>query len=692
MKVDIEKLFLDSLINSLPDHIFFKDTESRFLMINRALASRFGLSDPALALGRTDFDFFSDGHAQEARNDEIEVMRTGKPIIAKEEFETTHSGKSLWVLTTKLPLYDTEGSLIGTFGVSRNVTEIKQAQQELQESKQHLIEHQNLLEETVRRRTEELSAANSRMQKEVLERRIAEHSLRNSEERYRRLIEVNPTYIYTVTLQKGAPLMTEHGDGCLSVTGYTPEEYVDNPNLWIIMVHPEDRDLVKRFATEDLTQRNHQNQIEHRIIHKDGRLRWVRNTVVHHYNDDGELVRYDGLVEDITARKYADERNRENDRLRAIIKMADGVAGHYSRIVNQIESHISAITRRVEKDEVLSEHAASIEDAINMVSSLNNRLSSAARAYSQNSSTAETLENVNIRKAVSKSIKSIKRQLEKKNIEIKTFIPSDVAHVRANQEQLLDTFTNMLLNASDALPAGGTITVTASAKNILRSSHRWNQAARGGKYVIVRVADTGIGMDRQTQENVFDTFFSSHKDGALGLGLAIAQAAVKSWGGWIRLRSKPGHGTVFRVFIPVADEEQHVVEEVRPVTTLRGKTVLIAEDNHKVTEHITRSFQNEGMVVLTARTDAEAIDIFSRNMDKVALCIVDMVLGSSDWCKTVETIYELKPEANVIVMSGFSREFVRANLPVGAWSFLQKPFDSSALLELAHDIVTRDES
>lgn len=688
----LEKLFLRSLLDSLPESVFFKDTESRFMAVNRALAARLGLNDPSEAIGKTDFDFFKHPHAFQARNDELEILRTGTPLIAKEELELSENAPPCWVLTTKMPFYDNSGKIIGTFGISKDISDVKAAEDKLRESQDKLLRHHQQLEELVRHRTDELSAANKLLAQEIEERKVAEQSLRTSEDRYRRLIEVNPTYIYTVTLRKGYPITTEHGRGCVAVTGYTPEDYRSNPNLWIVMVHPEDRDLVKKFATEDLAQKNYQNQIEHRIIHKDGRVRWVRNTIVHHYNDSGELERYDGLVEDITSRKNIDERQRENERLRAVISMAKGVASNYSDIVDEISGHAESISRRVPKSSILFEHAASILDALSHASGLNNRLSAAAHAYSQDSSAKEFLKSVEIRKVVNRAIRSVKRLLSKQNISIKTFIPSDIPPVAANAEQLLDTLKNMLVNSVEAMPGEGSITITASSKRILKDSHRWNQTAKGGTYVVLRVADTGIGMDSETQKQVFEPFFSAKKERGFGLGLAMAQAAVKSWGGWILVRSKAGHGTVFRIFMPVAAKGKTDTDEspAKPAITLKGKTAIVIDDNTDLAKNVAATLESDGMHVVMAHSDADAINHLTEHIDRVSLFVVDMVLKNSDWKHVVERIYDLKPDANVIIMSGFSREFVRANMPVGAWSFIQKPFEQHSLLQLAGDILSRD--
>ena len=141
------------------------------------------------------------------------------------------------------------------------------------------------------------------------ERMSVEDALRASEQRYRQLLAAVTTYTYSVEFANGVPVSTRHGWGCVSATGYTPDDYASDPNLWITMVHPDDRDMVRRHVARVLAGER-VPAIEHRVLHKDGTTRWVRDTIVQHFDDAGRLVRYDGLVEEITERKRSEERFR----------------------------------------------------------------------------------------------------------------------------------------------------------------------------------------------------------------------------------------------------------------------------------------------------------------------------------------------------------------------------------------------
>ena len=184
-----ERYLLHALMDNLPHNIYFKDTASHFTRINKALADCFGLADAQEALGKTDFDFFTAEHAQQAYVDEQQVMDTGQPLLDREEKETWLDGRETWASTTKLPLYNDQGAIVGTFGISRDVTEKKHAAEALLKARQEL-------EVRVRERTAELEEANRFLQAEIAERKRAAQTLRLSEARLRQIIDLVPHMVY----------------------------------------------------------------------------------------------------------------------------------------------------------------------------------------------------------------------------------------------------------------------------------------------------------------------------------------------------------------------------------------------------------------------------------------------------------------------------------------------------------------
>jgi PAS domain S-box-containing protein len=254
-----EQYLLQTLMETSPDHIYFKDRESRFIRVSKSQCLRFGCRDYSEVLGKSDFDFFSVEHAREAYEDEQRIVETGEAVI-KEEKETWNDRPDSWVYSIKMPLVDKRGSIVGTFGISRDISELKKAQEALKESN----------------------------------------------DRCHVIIERMSDYIFTVYLEGGKILKTVHNPACVAVTGYTADEFAADTYLWYDMILPEDQGRAEEQARRILSDAS-ADAIEHRIRRKDGAVRWIRNTPVLHRDADGKLVSYDGIIVDITERKLAEE-------------------------------------------------------------------------------------------------------------------------------------------------------------------------------------------------------------------------------------------------------------------------------------------------------------------------------------------------------------------------------------------------
>jgi len=254
-----EQYFLRALMDTSPDHIYFKDRESRFLRASKSQCEQFGCGDLSEMIGRTDFDFFTIEHAQQAYDDEQTIVGTGQTVI-KEEKETWSDRPDSWVYSIKMPLRDKKGNIVGTFGISRDISELRKTRE----------------------------------------------ALRESNERYHGIIERMSDYIFTAYLKDGKIVETSHGAACVSVTGYRTEEFNANPYLWYEMILPEDRELVNEHTRRILSGQA-TDAVEHRIRRKDGQVRWIQNTPVLHRDPEGRLASYDGIIVDITERKLAED-------------------------------------------------------------------------------------------------------------------------------------------------------------------------------------------------------------------------------------------------------------------------------------------------------------------------------------------------------------------------------------------------
>lgn len=296
---------LRTLINNLPDLIFVKDTQGRFVINNNMHLRVLEVDTQASVIGKTVFNFYPQAVAEQFWKDDQLVLTSGRPIVEREELVIRPNGDQRWHLTTKVPLFDSQGNVTGLMGISRDITKQKQADHILRQAHDEL-------EMRVLDRTAALAKANYELQLEIVERRQGVMALRQSEQRYKQLLGSVTDYIYTVYIEDNRVARTIHSPNCVAVTGYTAKEYEVNPNLWYQMIYEPDRaavlNQISRLISEERVP-----PLEHRIVHKDGSVRWVRNTPVLRTDKDGNLVSYDGLITDITERKEADEALRRSE-------------------------------------------------------------------------------------------------------------------------------------------------------------------------------------------------------------------------------------------------------------------------------------------------------------------------------------------------------------------------------------------
>ena len=525
-----EREFTRALLDAIPDRLYVKDTDSQFLRINRQLATILGVSHPKEAIGKTDFDFFEADHAREAFEEEAGIMRSGRALIGKVEQEILLDGTRTWLLTTKMPVRDVAGTIVGTFGISKDITELKQA----------------------------------------------EEALRRGEERYRGLLESVMDYIYTVHLNDGAPAMTVHGDGCLTVTGYTREEYNVDRDLWARMIHPHDLDgVVWRFNR--LIETGKSEPVEHRIVHKNGSIRWIRNTPTLSFDAQGRMTSYDGVVADITERKEAELQLRvAHDRLQELVaeltrsheelknaqldlieaakmqsvgSLAAGVAHEVKNPLAILVLGLECLRRSSCGDAeaiqpVLREMEGAVERANTVVTGL---LDFAA------SKTLE-LTDGDLNAAIEGSLKHVRHLLVQSKVEVVQHLGAGLPPAVLDFVKMEQVFINLFTNACHAMPGGGVLTIRTSQHLLRENEVPRNAGNRTGSWfgtgdavLRVEILDTGTGIPRDKLARIFDTFFTTKPTGqGSGLGLAVTRSIVELHGGLIDIfnREEGGAGVV----------------------------------------------------------------------------------------------------------------------------------------------------
>jgi PAS domain S-box-containing protein len=519
-----ERYLLGALMNNIPDSIYFKDTASRFLRINRALADRFGLGDPAAAAGKTDYDFFTEEHARPAHADEQQVMRTGEPLVGKEEKETWADGRERWVLTTKMPLPGRDGSLLGTFGISRDITRRKQAQMHLEAS----------------------------------------------ERRYRQLTEASLDAIVVADEQQRILLFNPAAERTF---GYAAAEIMGQPLAQLIPTAYADAHAqgFRRFLA------TRQGRIVGRTVELRGRRKDGTEFPLElslSALDLGGEMQFLGAIRDLTERNRLRAMMVQTEKLASIGQLSAGVAHEINNPLAYVGSNLAVLERDVKglmrllglyeqardrlaaadreclcQAEALAEEIdlPYIRDNLDrLLSRTRDGVQRVARIVSSMRSLARTappeLEQTPIPKLVEISLEMIAGQLRRRNIAVELDYNGAAHAVSCVPTQISQVLLNLLVNALHAIEStargdGGRIRI--ATRDV-------------GPELCIEIADNGCGIDPQVKSRLFDPFFTTKPVGeGTGLGLSIAHEIITGHGGRIEVESQPGVGSTFRIFLPL---------------------------------------------------------------------------------------------------------------------------------------------
>ncbi len=530
---------LRAMMDNVPDSIYFKDTQSRFTHISRALAGRLGMTDPREAVGKTDFDFFSDEHARQAFEDEQEVMRTGQPLVGKEEKETWADGRIRWVLTTKLPLRDQAGTIIGTFGLSRDITKRKNAEEE----RARLLQR----EQEMRRDLEEAVAL-----------------LRRSEARFRCLFESS---IMGVLVADLTGQILDANDAFLAMVGY---DRADLPLRWDKQLTPPEYRALDDRAVRQLRRTGVATPWEKEYIRKDGTRLPVLVGVAMLEGTASECVCF---VLDMSERNRMRSALMQTEKLASIGLLSAGIAHEINNPLAYVANNLAVLETdlkgllalldvyegaRAELERVAPEAArraaemsetmdlryahdnlerilARTREGVQRINKIVQSLRSLARTD------PASMEEVQVAELVDMSLEVIRGRLKRSGITI-DLEQEPAPRLRCVTTQVSQVVLNLLVNAIQAIEAAG-----RGEEGRIRLTTRVV-----GPELLLEIADNGCGIPAADLPRIFDPFFTRKPVGeGTGLGLSISHNIVTGHGGRIDVESEPGVGTTFRIYLPL---------------------------------------------------------------------------------------------------------------------------------------------
>ncbi len=621
-----ERNLLRTLVDHLPGRIFIKDLEGRYLLVNAAYHGLVGRSE-AEVLGKTVFDLFPRELAERYDQDDRQVLATGVAIHQKEEPSVTGRGEPRWLLTTKVPLRDGNDQVVGLVGITTDITERKAADEVLRQ-------HQALLQ---------------------LSQRIGR--VGSWEHHW-------STGRFRVSREAGR------------IFGLAADAETTTFAAIITRIHPEDRPRIEHLRQTTL-QRGEPLVVDHRLLLPDGATRWVNVQAEPLRDPNGRLVGVAGTVQDITDRVELEQRLRQAQKMEAVGQLAGGVAHDFNNILTVIIGHVHALMADPVQDQATRDSYQEIEAASQRAARLTRQLLAFSRRQ------LLQMRPLHLQSALA-GMADMLRRLLGEHIELGVACPADLV-VLADGGAIDQVVMNLAVNARDAMPQGGRLTIAARAVNLAPQELRVHPEARAGEFACLEVVDTGCGIDPLSLPRIFEPFFTTKDVGqGTGLGLATVYGIVQQHSGWIEVSSEPGRGATFRIYLPLApgEAEQPRMPSSQPSAVVGGaETVLLVEDEPALRSVARRMLQRAGYRVVEASDGPEALSMWSLHREEIELLITDLVMpGGLSGQNLARQLRTSKPGLKVILTSGYSLEALRDSVALDETQvFLPKPYEPGKL-------------
>jgi two-component system cell cycle sensor histidine kinase/response regulator CckA len=496
-----------------------------------------------------------------------------------------------------------------------------------------------------------------KLEKKRLQLEESHRQLQTSEERFRQLAESIDDIFWLSDLQAHVLYVSPAYE---LISGQSAERLCAGG--WRSVMHPEDQPRLGGTGEETF-----------RIVRPDGQVRWLRARTYPVRDGCGEVYRVAGVARDITDYRRLEEQLRLAQKMEAVGKLAGGVAHDFNNLLSVILTYTSLVL-----DELPP--GAPVRDELEEVRRAGERAAALTRQLLVFSRQQPLLPQVmDLGQVLLGMEKMLRRMLgDSIRLELRS---TATRKVHADVSQVEQIVMNLVLNARDAMPRGGRVTVDLSDGDDL-------------PHVVLSVSDTGVGMDTSTRERLFEPFFTTKPEGT-GLGLSTVQSIVQQSRGHIYVTSEPGQGTIFRIYLPSTDRPaEHPAAPASSPATLRGsETILLVEDDDQVREMNRAILQRQGYVVLDARQGEEALSVSERFAAEIHLLLTDVVMPRMSGRELAERLSSVRPTMRVLYLSGYAPDVIAYHGVSGAAvsgngvAFLAKPFLPEVLLRKVRQVL-----
>ena len=518
--------------------------------------------------------------------------------------------------------------------------------------------------------------------RDVTEEHELERALRESVDRFNLLARATSDIIYDWDVASDT---LQWNDALYNIFRYSHDEVGSTIHWWENQIHPADRPAVESSLTTTFASSREFWSCEYRFRRADGTYATVLDRGYIVRSADGAAQRMIGSIVDLTnqhiaeeQRRFLEEQLRQSQKMEAIGKLAGGIAHDFNNLLTAVRGHAELLLEGNLVEGDTREGLEEIAKAADRAAALTRQL----LAFSRRQVLQPRVVDVN--RAVLDMEKMLARLIGE-HITLVTALDPTISNIKADPSQIEQVILNLVVNARDAMPEGGTLTIATSEADLTDVDRRRFSYVSPGRFVRITVRDTGVGMAKETLDRAFEPFFTTKEAGkGTGLGLSTVYGIVKQSDGYIWAESLPSHGTEFRIFLPaVVEPDEH---EPKPAPAQNGarhtETILVVEDESAVRSLIERILIKRGYSVLTARDGLEALSIIDAHNAAISLVITDVVMPGMGGRELAQQLARRNPHIRILYISGYTEdEVVRHGVVERMVSFLSKPFSNEDLAD-----------